>query len=229
MMIEINDLQVSYNQPVLRGVTLKLLNSSIHGLLGKNGAGKTTLFKTIYGLIKPDAGKIKMEVSGNRKSQISLLEAEPYFYPYMTGGEYLDLLHESKDKIQFWNEIFSLPLNQFARDYSTGMKKKLAFMAVLLQDKPIWLLDEPFNGVDFETNEKMSKILSTAAQNKTILISSHILDKLTGICDRISVLDAGLIDKTLAKGSFDELSKMLRQEIDQSLQTKMDQYSEGFN
>jgi len=139
----------------------------------------------------------------------------------MTGKEYLQLANTATNKIQFWNEVFNLPLERFASDYSTGMKKKLAFIALLLQDRPIWLLDEPFNGVDFESNEKMTKIISALGNKKTILISSHILDKLTQVSDTIYILEEGIIKHKVDKNSFSHLSSKLRKEIDTSIQNKL--------
>ena len=220
-MLELKDIAVDFDQPVLKGIDLTVRQQAIHGLLGKNGAGKTTLFRTVYGLIKPKRGTINIPGNLNRKDTISFLESEPYFYPYMKGHEYLKLISPEYSKIEFWNDIFQLPLNRFARDYSTGMKKKLAFMALLLQDKKVWILDEPFNGVDFETNEKMSQIILKAADKKIILIASHIIDKLIQICHSISVLDQGKISHSIPKEGFGQLTEMLRNEINNSISDKL--------
>ena len=221
-MIEIKDLYVAYDQPVLKGLNLIMKEHTVHGLLGRNGAGKTTLFRTILGLVKPSQGTIKHPFPSALRQNISLLESEPYFYPFMKGKEYLRLLNAQPKEISFWNNIFDLPLDRYAQHYSTGMKKKLAFMAVLIQDRPLWLLDEPFNGIDFETNEKMSEIIKQSASNKTILIASHIIDKLTQICDRISILDHGQISDNIERDGFRHITDKLRQAIQLSLQQKLE-------
>lgn len=220
-MLSIQDLTVAYDRNVLEGLNLEVESNSIHGLLGKNGAGKTTLFRTLIGLMKARSGSISLNSEDLFSSQIGLLESEPYFYPFMKGKEYLKLLQARDQDIEFWNELFKLPLERFAQNYSTGMKKKLAFMALLIQDRPIWLLDEPFNGIDFETNEKMSHIITQFGKNKTILIASHIIAKLTQICDRISFLDHGRISDTIEKPGFETITKRLREAIQLSVEQKM--------
>src|SRR5690606_16503530 len=133
------------------------------------------------------------------------LETEYFFYSYMKGREYLELLSAKNDHfdIEKWNGIFELPLHELIDTYSTGMKKKLAFLGVLALDRPVLILDEPFNGVDVESNEKLFQILLRLKNTgKIILLSSHILSSLTGICDKISCLEEGTFLKTYSQGEF---------------------------
>lgn len=88
--------------------------------------------------------------------------------------------------------IFNLPLNQFAETYSTGMKKKLAITGILLQQNNVFILDEPFNGVDIQSNALITEIiLELKRLNKTVLLSSHIFSTLTAVCDSIHLLKNG--------------------------------------
>jgi ABC-2 type transport system ATP-binding protein len=205
----IQDLFFSFHadKPVLKGVTLEVLPGTKHGLLGANGAGKTTLFRLLAGWIPLQKGTILWEDKPLDRDQVSILEAELFFYPYMTGHEYLRFLRDDIALIAQWNILFDLPLDYIAAEYSTGMQKKLAFMGVLLQtERPLLILDEPFNGVDFESNEKMMAVLNhEKLQSRTMLISSHILPTLTRVCDRVSVLRNGTIERTYERSEFPEL------------------------
>jgi ABC-2 type transport system ATP-binding protein len=212
MSLHIQDLNFSYKNkaPILRGVHLNVEKGQKHGILGANGAGKTTLFRLITGWL-PNQGKVLWSGHAIQSSEVAFLEAEPYFYPYMTGLEYLRFIRDDREKIGHWNAIFNLPLEQYAEEYSTGMKKKLALIATLLPERPLMILDEPFNGVDFESNEKSMAILQRGIiKDGTLLISSHILDTLTRVCDHISVLSEGQIIRTYNSGEFAELEAGIR-------------------
>ena len=220
MSLTINDLNFAYNKqrPVLQGLHLQIAQGEKHGILGENGAGKTTLFRLIAGWM-PGAGEgsIRWNDAPLQRSDVAFLEAEPFFYPYMTGREYLRFVRDDHDLIERWNQVFNLPLEQYADEYSTGMRKKLALIAVLLQQRPVLILDEPFNGVDWESNEKIMALLAQGiARNAATLISSHILDTLTTVCDRISVLKEGVQRRTYVRAEFAELEResKLRLEVD---------------
>lgn len=203
-------------EKILNGLSLQLVPGEKHGILGVNGAGKTTLFRLLSGQMKPNAGTIMHQDLPLRREQVSFLEAEPYFYPYMTGMEYLRFINDQPDQIERWNSLFDLPLPHYAEEYSTGMKKKLGLIGVLLQEKrPLLILDEPFNGVDFESNEIIMSVLKqNYTASRTVLISSHILPTLTRICQRISVLQNGSISRTYEQSEFGELEKMVQIDVD---------------
>ena len=213
----ITALQFGYtaSHPILQGVDLTVNPCEKHGILGANGAGKTTLFQLISGILPPKNGSIQMGGANITRSMVSLLEAEPYFYPYMTGLEYLRFILDDQQSIDRWNSVFDLPLEQFAETYSTGMKKKLGLIGVLLQqERPLLILDEPFNGVDFESNEKIMAVLGQGLTGtRTLLVSSHILPTLTRVCDRISVLLNGKIEKTYERSEFGALEEEITEKI----------------
>ena len=216
-MLEIKNLEASYGKnKVLHDVNLTCEAGMIHGVLGINGAGKTTLFKTIFGFKKPDSGTVIFQNRIIKNQDIGFMETSCYFYPLMTGMEYLKLLGiENKDfSIEKWNELFELPLHEYVENYSTGMKKKLAFIGVMAMDRPILILDEPFNGVDIESNEKLLQLLiRLKSTNKIIIIASHIIESLTRICDRINLLENGKIKTTFEKSEFPILEKDLKEQI----------------
>lgn len=213
-MLKINNLSVSYSENrVLNNLNLELEESQIHGVLGMNGAGKTTLFNAIYGFLPKDSGTCLLDEKSVTKSDIAYLETVNFFYSYMTGKEYLQLcaLQNPNFKIEDWNQVFQLPLNKLIDTYSTGMKKKLALQGVIALDRPVLVLDEPFNGVDFESSEVIYEILKRLRnQGKTILLSSHIIESLTNICDSINYLSQGKIEKTYTQNDFGLLETELR-------------------
>jgi ABC-2 type transport system ATP-binding protein len=217
-MLQINDLHFSIgSQPILQGLSGTFETGKIYGILGKNGAGKTTLFRSIFGFYKPQQGYIHFQGKALEKKQMSFLETENYLYPYMRGMEYLQLIRNDQALIQKWNNIFNLPLDQLSQEYSTGMKKKLAFMGLLIQDRDIILLDEPFNGVDLESNEKMMTIVQKLKEDKNILVSSHILSTLSDISDQIWVLDEGRFVQKIDRPDFKAFEEQLKKEIKRNI------------
>jgi ABC-2 type transport system ATP-binding protein len=219
-MLTIENLQVCYTReaPVLKGVHLSMETGKVHGFVGLNGSGKTTLLNTIYGFIAPQAGVISYKGHPLHRSNIAYLEAEPYFYPYMTGREYLSLFPEGKAvfNTEGWQQLFALPLDEITENYSTGMRKKLALLAVLKPDKPVLILDEPFNGLDLESSHLLLLILKQLQnKGKTILITSHIYESLTGCCHYIHYLTGGLINQSYPKETFHTLKEQLQSIIEQ--------------
>lgn len=219
-MLEIFDVTVAYrkDKPTLEGISLSVAKGDILGVLGMNGAGKTTLFNTIYGLVNPVIGSINLSNSPITHTSISYLETQNYFYPYMRGIEYLNLVTKGKFNRKL-NKIFELPLDHLVDTYSTGMKKKLAFWAVFELKKEVVLLDEPFNGVDLESVECLYYlILEMRQQGRIIIISSHIIETLTRICDQISYLSEGKIKKTYKKKDYPKLQVDLQKIIQAKIQ-----------
>lgn len=205
-MITIEDLDLRYGKSeVIKDLNLQISPGSIHGLVGLNGSGKTTLLNSIYGLKQADKGEISFNGRPISRREIAYLETNNYFYNRTKGKEYLSLfcLNNKKFSIKEWNTLFDLPLEDFIDHYSTGMKKKLAFMGVIALDTPIVILDEPFNGVDLETTQKLKLIiLALREKGKTIIITSHILESMTSICDAISYLNHKSIQATFNKGDY---------------------------
>jgi ABC-2 type transport system ATP-binding protein len=108
--------------------------------------------------------------------------------------------------------IFDLPLNQYATTYSTGMKKKLALTAILLQRNEYLILDEPFNGVDLESNILLIEIIHGLKKlGKTVIISSHVFSTLNDTCDEINLLSEGTILKSVQKEGFQALETEMKQ------------------
>lgn len=223
-MLEINNLHVSYGQQqVLNKLELKVAPNTIHGLVGLNGAGKTTLLNSIFGIKKVAKGTITLFEETVRREQIGYLETNNYFYPKITGKEYLNIFKTQNPSfsISNWNELFELPLNKLIDSYSTGMKKKLALMAILCLNRDILILDEPFNGLDLETVQKLKALLLELKAQKLILITSHILESLTTICDSISYLKEGIIELTYPKEQFNDIENHIFSKHQEGIDNKV--------
>ncbi|WP_336664375.1 ATP-binding cassette domain-containing protein [Elizabethkingia meningoseptica] len=206
-MLEIKNLNVRFkNHHVLNNLNLNIEEGIVLGILGKNGAGKTTLFESLYQSIKYN-GSINWHNEALKREHISYLETENYFYPYITGKEYLSYFSESNVfKYQELSDRFGLPLDKYAQDYSSGMKKKLALMGMLLLNKPVNILDEPFNGVDFEGVHILYEIIrGLKNDNKVVIVSSHIIETLFHTCDKIAILQDGRIENIIDQSEYQKL------------------------
>ncbi|MDJ0365264.1 ATP-binding cassette domain-containing protein [Hymenobacter sp. H14-R3] len=211
-MLEINDIHKAYGQhEVLRGVSLALRPGTIHGLVGANGAGKTTLINCLYGLESGFTGTV-CDTAAPRpvRETTGLLPYEPYFYPRITGREYVAFCLQARRQpvpdLRAWNAVLELPLDQFATEYSAGMKKKLALLALLVQGFDYLILDEPFNGLDLEANLLLKEILKRLRDQGTgILLTSHILGTLTEVADEATVLVGGLVQRHYTAAEFGTL------------------------
>jgi ABC-2 type transport system ATP-binding protein len=212
-MIRIDHLSKSYGTHiVLQDISLDFEKGNVYGIVGENGSGKTTLFKCITGL-EPYYGNIHSDFA-RLKDHIGYLPTDLFFFSKMTGREYLQLLanarHTPEIEIQSKN-IFDLPLDQYASTYSTGMKKKLALTALLVQQNDVYILDEPYNGVDIHSNMIITEIIHRLkALGKTVLISSHIFSTLKETCDHIHVIESGKISRSVGREAFDALEKEMR-------------------
>jgi len=211
-MILLKNFSKAYNSNIiLDNINLKLDSGKIIGIVGKNGAGKSTLFKCLAG-IEAYYGDI-IYTNQKLKKKIGYLPTHPYMLTKVTGWEYLQLLCNARNikfaKDSKWN-IFKLPLNEYAENYSTGMLKKLAITALLLQKNEVYLLDEPYNGLDLESNVMLDTIIKQLKiKNKTIIVSSHMLTGLYKLCDQINFIENKSINQINDKAEFQTLENQL--------------------
>ncbi|MGH1339193.1 MAG: ATP-binding cassette domain-containing protein [Aureispira sp.] len=213
-MLELINWTVSYREKtVLQQINQSFKPGEIHGILGQNGAGKSTLFNSLYGMVPSSAGQSLYQGKELIHDQIAYLQTHNNFYPFMKGREYLELIAQKEGNFNpdHWNKLFQLPLHQFISQYSTGMKKKLAFLGIIAQNRPILILDEPFNGVDIESNEKIIQVLEHwRTQGRTLLLSSHILSTLTQSCTHISHLHQGQLTHTYTPDQYTDLEQLVQ-------------------
>ncbi|MCB2376750.1 ABC transporter ATP-binding protein [Hymenobacter sp. BT635] len=211
-MLSIRGLGKAYgDHQVLQQVDMDLRPGSIHGLVGANGAGKTTLLHCLYGLLTDYTGQIRETTGRPIREHTGVLPYEPYFYPRLTGREYLEFCLQARGRLlvdfSAWNSLLELPLDHYAEEYSAGMKKKLALLALLVQDFRYLVLDEPFNGLDMGANLLLKEILlRLRAQGRGILLTSHILGTLTETCDEITLLAGGTVQRHYHAAEFGALT-----------------------
>ncbi len=211
-MINIKNLSKNYGtNSVLNTINIDFEKGYVYGIVGENGAGKTTFFNCLSGI---ESYKGSINSIKNLKDTIGFLQTEFYFFPKITGREYIQLLLNARavkiDNIDERN-IFDLPLDTYAVNYSTGMKKKLALTAVLLQENTVFILDEPFNGVDIQSNIIISEIIHELKRlNKLVIISSHIFSTLATTCDEIHVLEQGRFVKKVMQKDFEALENEMK-------------------
>ena len=213
-MIKLKKLSKSYGKKqVLNSINLEFEKGKVYGIVGENGAGKTTLFRCVSGLEKYK-GNITSDYT-KLKDHLGILLTEPFFFSKITGKEYIQLLANARQKeltnIEDKN-IFDLPLKQYASTYSTGMKKKLALTAILLQENNVFILDEPFNGVDIQSNLIITEIIKRFKKlEKTVIISSHIFSTLAETCDEIYLMKNGEIVKKVEQADFNKLENEMKE------------------
>lgn len=215
-MLEVSGLSFHYQPhvPVLTDLTFSVLDGEIAGLLGKNGVGKTTALKLILGLLPLEEGSICL---GNYslylhpmqyKKRINYVSDSHAIYNNLTGKEYLNFIadmyevpSETRGKIYtplieaFQAEKY---LNSPVKRLSHGTKQKIAIIASLVNDPLLWVLDEPMTGLDVEAVRVLKELIrSRAACGKSVLFSSHILEICENLCDKIVIMQAGTIKKTI--------------------------------
>ena len=207
MKIEFKNVNKQFkNIPILKDVNLEFENGKIYGLIGRNGSGKSVFLKLLCGFYEPTEGKIYFDNVDLKKSGLfppstrSLIE-KPNFLPYLTGFENLKLLANIQKKIsderiiEVLNKVnLTNDINKKYCEYSLGMKQKLGIAQVLMEDPEVMIFDEPFNGIESETAQKIRKILLDEKQkNKIIIIASHIKEDIEELADVVFKVDNGQI------------------------------------
>jgi len=216
-MINIQNLSFSFSgHKVLDDITIDFQQNQVYGIVGLNGAGKTTFFNVLSTTLKSQTGQISINGKTITNKDIAYLETVNFFYSRITGNEYLKIFKQTNPgfNLNSLQEFLKLPLDDLIETYSTGMKKKLALLGVLKQDKQLFLLDEPFNGLDLETNKILELIITTLKEKgKTVFVSSHIIDPLLTVCDQIHYLDNGKFTKSFDKNNFHQIEDELFNKI----------------
>ncbi len=208
-MLELRNIHISYGQTdIFTDLNLTFNAASINGILGLNGAGKSTLFNAISGIKKAHKGAFHWLGNTLEQTDIAYLPSENFFYPGLTGMDYLRIFESNVDQINKRNQLFDLPLDHFIDSYSLGMKKKLALLGVISLDSGIYIFDEPYNGLDVEACLILSKLLvALKEKKKTVLVSSHIIDPLKEIADSIYFIDEKRSIQQFSKEEYNVLSE----------------------
>ncbi len=193
---------------ILENIKINIDQPGIYGVIGKNGHGKTTLFKCILSL-ESYKGSCFLNQEKLMLQNAGWIPTEPPIYEELTANEFYDFYaHLLNLKTFAFNEIFEVPENQLIREFSTGMKKKTYLNAVFQKDFLIYVLDEPFNGLDLESNYLLMNYIRELSKTSIVLISSHILEILYKDCDKIFLLKDKKVTE-FEKNEFSEIEKNL--------------------
>lgn len=203
----------------LAGVSFDIPSGQVCGLLGPNGAGKTTLFRLLMGILKATDGTLHItgldafEDRVATKRLIGFLPDDPIFYSYLSGRELLELsagMH-GLDPAEAMEEIMPVAqrlrlandLDNYAEDFSRGMKKKLGLLLAMLHRPRLLILDEPTNGLDVESTHLFyDMIVEAAAGGTTVVFSTHLMDHVARLCSHAVILNEGTV---VAKGALGDL------------------------
>lgn len=194
-------------------LSLKVQQGEIYGFLGPNGAGKTTTLRMLTGLIRPTSGTASVlgERPGSPASlaRLGAMIEAPAFYPYLSGRDNLLVLarYAGVAESRIIPALESVQLAGRASDpfstYSLGMKQRLGVAAALLKDPDLLILDEPTNGLDPAGMADMRELIRRLGrEGRTVLLSSHLMNEVEQICDRVGVISKG---RLVAEGTIDEL------------------------
>ena len=228
---------------VLRGVSFAAPPGQILGYLGPNGSGKSTTFKIIAGLLEPTLGEIRLnginigEDSVAFRRELGYVPDEPSLYTHLTAPEYLLLvgrlrdLPEARLRAQIADALELLDLSASAGKlmsaFSKGMRQRVLLGAALLHDPQLLVLDEPFSGLDVSASLLLVAVLrALAGRGKTILLSSHRMDLVETLCERVIILHRGQI---VAEGTAAELQAQRHSEtLDEvfALVTEQEDYAD---
>jgi ABC-2 type transport system ATP-binding protein len=210
---------------VLHDLSFTLRKGEIVGLLGPNGAGKTTTIKIIAGILAPAAGCVSVcglplpEQAVSIKQRIGYVPETAALFESLTGQEFLELsgrLHDVSEetlqaRMRSILETFDLSSDRVSRldTYSKGMRQKILIAAALLHNPDLLLLDEPLSGLDVNASIMIKDLLAAlASDGKTILYSSHVLDVVEKICDRVLIIHEGNL---IADGTLEDLKSSTEQ------------------
>lgn len=200
----------------LDGLELSVRRGEVHGFLGPNGAGKSTTIRILLGLLRKSAGDVRLLGKDPWSDAVMLHKYLAYvpgdvnFWPNLTGGEIVDLLGElrgglNSDRREYLLKRFELDPSKKFRTYSKGNRQKVALVAALSSDVPLYILDEPTSGLD-PLMEKIfqEEIRDLKKKGKTIFLSSHILSEAEALCDRVTIIREG---KAVSVYTLAELKK----------------------
>jgi ABC-2 type transport system ATP-binding protein len=212
----------------LDGLDLNVTTGEVHGFLGPNGAGKSTTLRILLGLLRHDGGSVRLLGGDPRRDAAELHRRLAYVpgdvtvWPTLSGGETIDLLGRLRGGLDPGRraellERFELDPTKKGRAYSKGNRQKVALVAALASDVELLLLDEPTSGLD-PLMESVFRdcIRAERDRGRTVLLSSHILDEVEQLCDRVSIVRAG---RTVDSGTLADLRHLSRTTIDAEVAT----------
>ncbi|TFW25235.1 ABC transporter ATP-binding protein [Duganella callida] len=219
-MIEFQGLNKVYGGfTAVKPLTLTVRRGEVFGFLGPNGAGKTTTIRMMMGILVPSGGQVLIDgldchaEPAEVKRRVGYLPDTPIFYDYLRGREILQFVAEMHGYAHTEAVARSARLlaefglqeagEDYAVNYSLGMKKRLGLACAMIHDPAVLILDEPINGLDPRASrEVQERLLAAAARGVTIFVSTHLLDMAEKLCDRVGIIHRGQL---VATGTLDEI------------------------
>ncbi len=223
--IETQEIVKQYgNYTALNGVSIQVPKGCIYGLLGPNGAGKSSLIRIINRITAPDQGKVLIngrESTSDDIFNIGYLPEERGLYKKMKVGEHIIFLarlrglsiEEAKKKTGYWLKKFDIKSweNKKVEELSKGMQQKIQFIATVIHEPDLYILDEPFSGFDPVNAELLkNELLDLKAKGKTIILSTHNMESVEELCDEISLINKS---KVVLQGNVKEIRAQYRKHI----------------
>ena len=218
--ISVRNLKKVYGtKAAVDGLSLDIPRGCFFGFLGPNGAGKSTTIRMLTGLIPPTSGEIELlglplpEHNLEVKRRIGLVPDESLLFDRLTGPEFLEFVGrmyglprpQAKERARSLLDLFEMSEHdrKLISEYSKGMRKRVAMAASLIHKPELFLMDEPFEGVDAVGARLMKEILLDLVRaGATIFLTSHVLEVVERLCDRVAIINAG---KIVAEGATEEL------------------------
>jgi ABC-2 type transport system ATP-binding protein len=215
----------------LTGLDLSVRTGEVHGFLGPNGAGKTTTIRILLGLMRADGGSASLlggdpwaDATALHK-RLAYVPGDVTLWPNLSGGEVIDLLGRLRGGLDPRRrdellERFDLDPRKKGRTYSKGNRQKVALVAALASDVELLILDEPTSGLDPLMEEAFREVIRDERHNdRTVLLSSHILSEVEALCDRITIIREG---RTVETGTLTDLRHLTRTSIEAELTGPVD-------
>jgi len=217
MTIRVSHISKLYgSQKVLDQVSFEIGTGEVVGFLGPNGAGKSTLMKIITGYLAADSGSVEINgdlvetKNSNIRSQIGYLPENNPLYTDLYVREYLEMvagfyhLQNKKEKVLKMVELTGLKSEQHKKigALSKGYRQRVGLAQALIHDPAVLILDEPTTGLDPNQLEEIRQLISNISKNKTVMLSTHIMQEVEAVCNRVIIINKG---KLVADGSIDQL------------------------
>jgi len=212
----------------LAGLDLQVARGEVHGFLGPNGAGKSTTLRVLLGMLRIDAGSVRV-LGGDPwrdiasiHSRLAYVPGDVSLWPNLSGGEVIDLLgrlqgRQDTARRDRYLELFDLDPTKKARTYSRGNRQKVALISALATDADLYLFDEPTAGLDpLKEVDFRTCVGELRDEGRTVLLSSHILSEAEALSDRVSIIREGVVVET---GRLDQLRHLTRTSVSAELTT----------
>lgn len=231
-MLEINNLTKTYSgnsKPSVDSLSVRVKEGEIYGFIGPNGAGKSTTIKCITGIVGFEHGTVTvcginlLDDPIAAKRLIGYVSDDHVLYEGLTGLEFVNFMCDvfkvpadlRRERLEKYLSLFALgsDIDKQIKTYSHGMKQKLNIIGALIHEPKIWILDEPMTGLDPKSSYNLKKLMKEhAAKGNCVFFSSHVLDVVEKVCDRVGIIDDG---KLVADCTLNELKS---QGLDESLE-----------